>query len=384
MAGGDLQASDALVAVPLAATVALAVALVVVTGLWLRERRAARRYRALFETPRPQVPVHVPPTPATVRRQRAAVVVNLSKFSDLDPAAQLRRQAYVDAAFRQHGWEEPLWLRTTPTEHGAEQAREALAAGVDVVVACGGDGTVRSVAEALAGTGVPMGVLPAGTANLLARNLDLPHTDLARALDVVFSAPDQPVDVGWLEVDRTGADPVPERHLFLVMAGLGFDAAVMAGVEDRLKRRLGYGAYVVSGARALWGPQARAGVRVDDGPWHQVRTRGVIVGNCGKLTRNLVLMPDAEIDDGYLDAVVLSPRGGIGWGEVAWAILTRDRRGQRRVQHLRGRTVEVRLEAPQEVELDGDPIGAARRVSVAVDPGVLLVRAHPWPRTARR
>jgi diacylglycerol kinase family enzyme len=88
-------------------------------------------------------------------------------------------------------------------------------------------------------------------------------------------------------------------------------------------------------------------------------------------------MPDAEIDDGVLDAVVLSPRGGIGWGEVAWAIATRDRRGQRRVQHLRGRRFEVRCAEPQEVELDGDPIGTARRITLTVEPGVLLVRCPP-------
>ena len=108
-----------------------------------------------------------------------------------------------------------------------------------------------------------------------------------------------------------------------------------------------------------------------------VRTRAVIVGNCGKLTKQLVLMPDAEIDDGYLDAVVISPRGGIGWGEVAWAIATRDRRGQRRVQHLRGRRFEVSTGEPQEVELDGDPIGPARRIALGVEAGALLVRCPP-------
>ncbi|MEW1956785.1 diacylglycerol kinase family protein [Kineococcus sp. NPDC059986] len=353
-----------------AVAVVLALALVVVFSLFARERRATRRLRAAqarFATP------HALPE----QRRRAAIVVNPTKFASLDEHSLRRRQAYVAAVFRSHGWEDPVWFETTPTEHGRSQARQAVEQGVDLVLAAGGDGTVRSVAEGLAGTSTPMGLLPAGTGNLLARNLDVPHTDLAAALDLVFAEGDQRVDVGWLEVDRTGHDPDPERHLFLVMAGLGFDAAMMAGVEDRLKQRLGYGAYVVSGARALWGPQAKVQITVDDGAPTPSRTRAVIVGNCGKLTKQLVLMPDAEIDDGVLDAVVLSPRGGIGWGEVAWAIATRDRRGQRRVQHLRGRRFEVRCAEPQEVELDGDPIGTARRITLTVEPGVLLVRCPP-------
>ncbi|WP_208972046.1 diacylglycerol/lipid kinase family protein [Kineococcus rubinsiae] len=365
--------------------VVLAVLLVVVSTLFVRERRAHRRDRVVAAAELAQVP---PGRAAAAAGEdarsaptlpRAGIVVNPTKFADLDEEALRRRQAYVAAAFRSHGWDDPLWFETTAEETGGAQAREALGQGVAIVLACGGDGTVRAVAESMTGTGVPMGLLPAGTGNLLARNLDLPHTDLARALDVTFSAPDHAVDVGWLEVDRTGSDRDPERHLFLVMAGLGFDAAMMAGVEDRLKRRIGYGAYVVSGVRALYGPQAKVRMRVEDGETASLRTRGIIVGNCGKLTKNLVLMPDARIDDGYLDAVVLSPRGGIGWGEVFFAILTRDRKGQRRVQHSRGRSVEVWCEQPQEVQLDGDPIGPARRLRMEVEPGVLLVRTPTVP-----
>lgn len=359
-----------------ALAVLLAVAFVVTFSLLARERRATRRLRAQ------QVPPTAPHDPPELSR-RAAIVVNPTKFTSLDEHSLRRRQAYVAAVFRSHGWADPVWFETTVTENGTSQAREAVAQGVDIVLAAGGDGTVRAVAQGLAGTGTPMALLPAGTGNLLARNLDVPHTDLAAALDLVFSESDQRVDVGWLEVDRTGRDADPERHAFLVMAGLGFDAAMMAGVEDRLKDRLGYGAYVVSGARALWGPQAKVQIAVDGAAPTTARTRAVIVGNCGKLTKQLVLMPDAEIDDGFLDAVVISPRGGIGWGEVAWAIATRDRRGQRRVQHLRGERFDITAAEPQEVELDGDPIGGARRISLTVDPGVLLVRCPPLHRSTR-
>ncbi|MFB9377041.1 diacylglycerol/lipid kinase family protein [Kineococcus gynurae] len=350
-------------------------ALLVVTALlWWRDHRALRRTRERAELLTPVI-LPSPPEETTPRPQRAAMIVNPAKFADLDDAAQQRRRAYVDAVFRSHGWADPLWLSTTVADPGPGQAREALTAGVDVVVACGGDGTVRAVAEAMAGSEVPMALLPAGTGNLLARNLDVPHADLAKALDLIFTAPDRRIDVGRLRVNRTGKDTEVESFVFLVMAGMGFDAAMVAGAPPRLKQRLGYGAYVVSGARALWGPQARVRMRIDDGEPFSLRTRAVVVGNCGKLTRSLVLMPAAEIDDGLLDAVAISPRGGIGWGEVAWAILTRDRRGQRRVQHLRGVRMSVVSEQAQEVQLDGDPIGPARRLDVEVDAGALLVRA---------
>ncbi|WP_345710950.1 diacylglycerol/lipid kinase family protein, partial [Kineococcus glutinatus] len=205
---------------------------------------------------RPRRPHPHPPAPDEPQEpsepgegRRAAVVVNPTKF----PGRLDAVRAEVEAAFREHGWRRPLWLQTTPEDPGRGQARAALAAGADIVLACGGDGTVRVVGEAMAGTGVPVGLLPAGTGNLLARNLDLPHADLSRSLAVVFTGSDHAIDVGRLLVDRSGRDRAPEEHAFLVMAGMGFDGAVMVGVEDDLKARIGPAAYVLSGLRALRG-----------------------------------------------------------------------------------------------------------------------------------
>src|SRR5699024_4436090 len=195
----------------------------------------------------------------------AAFVVNPLKVADA--AALRRRTAEIAADF---GLPEPLWFETTPDDPGAGQTRAAVAAGASVVVAAGGDGTVRTVAEVLAGTRVPMALLPLGTGNLLARNLDLPLESTELLIHTALGGTDHPIDLGWLRVAATpvrdGEDaehhahaqgsesaqssesaegtesapapaPTPTEHLFLVMAGVGFDAQMVSGADDDLKAR---------------------------------------------------------------------------------------------------------------------------------------------------
>jgi diacylglycerol kinase family enzyme len=306
--------------------------------------------------------------PETPRRQ-AAVVVNPTKFEDL-PSVKRR----MTVVCRQLGWEEPLFIETTAKDTGGGQARQALDEGVTIVCALGGDGTVRAVAEALVGTETPMGLLPGGTGNLLARNLDLPVDSLEDALRVALTGQNKRVDVGRLTVDASGEHERPEKHIFLVMAGLGFDAAIMAGAPEKLKAKVGWPAYVVSGARNLRGPQFKVRVKVAEGDEFTRRTRTVVIGNCGKLLGGLVLMPEAEVDDGKLDLVALSPQGIVGWAAVAARLASRRRRGHPRVDHYTTTEVQVRADRPQEVQLDGDPIGEARAISAEVVPHSLIVR----------
>ena len=327
-----------------------------------RGRRARRRpHRNEF---RPEGHVENEST-----RRQAAVVINPTKFEDL-PAVKRR----IETICRELGWDEPLFIETTAKDTGEGQARQALDAGVTVVCALGGDGTVRAVAEALVGTETPMGLLPGGTGNLLARNLELPVDSLDDALRVALTGQNKRVDVGRLTVDASGEHERPEKHIFLVMAGLGFDAAIMAGAPEKLKAKVGWPAYVVSGARNLRGPQFRVRVKTADGDEFTRRTRTVVIGNCGKLLGGLVLMPEAEVDDGQLDLVALSPQGFVGWAAVAARLASRRRRGHPRVDHYTTTGVEVRADRPQEVQLDGDPIGEARAISAEVVPLSLIVR----------
>ncbi|GAB2696781.1 diacylglycerol kinase family protein [Thalassiella azotivora] len=322
-----------------------------------RTRRGGRRRSA----PAPDPSTRIEADEAD--RPLPAVVVNPTKFDDLDAARRTITRACEDV-----GWSAPLWLETTPDDPGVGQAREAVRRGADVVMACGGDGTVRCVGEALAGTGVAMGLLPAGTGNLLARNLDMDLDDLAGATRTALTGDDRPIDVGRIAVDDG------EEQVFLVMAGLGFDAQVMAHAPEALKAKVGPIAYTVSGLRNLKGEQSRVRIGVDDDEELRRRVRTVLIGNCGKLLGGLVLMPDAEVDDGWLDVVSIAPEGIIGWAAVAGHVITRQRKGHGRVEHWRGKAITVQSLEPQPAQLDGDPIGDVRSLRVRVDEASLLVR----------
>jgi diacylglycerol kinase (ATP) len=158
------------------------------------------------------------------------------------------------------------------------------------------------------------------------------------------------------------------------MAGMGFDAAIMAGAPHELKSRLGPLAYFISGMRALRGPRAPITLAMDGRiePPRQVRT--VVVGNCGKLLAGLVLMPAARVDDGLLDVVSIGPRNILGWLAVTARVLTRRCRGHRIVQHWQSRAVIISADSPQLAQLDGDAVGEVRALRMRVYRGALLVR----------
>jgi diacylglycerol kinase (ATP) len=293
-----------------------------------------------------------------------AVVVNPNIVDDLTTL-----QTQIARVCAELGWAPPLWLETTVEDPGGGQARIALAAGADVVLVCGGDGTIRHVAQVLAGSGTPLGLLPAGTGNLLARNLAIGLGDPVRATRTALSGENRAVDVGRVFIDDRA-----EEQVFLVMAGVGFDAAIMAGAPHELKSRLGPLAYFVSGMRALKGPRASIALAVDGRIELPRRVRTVVIGNCGRLLAGLVLMPAARVDDGLLDVVAIGPRDIFGWLAVTARVLSRRCRGHRIVQHWQGRTVILSAEAPQLAQLDGDPVGEVRGLRMSVDPGALLVR----------
>lgn len=328
-----------------------------------------------------------PPIPRVV-----AFVANPSKPAVADARAELLRAA------SELGIATPLWLETTVEDPGLGQAREAVRRGADVVVAVGGDGTVRAVAEALVGTKAAMGIVPIGTGNLLARNLDLPLGDPTAALRIALEGADRAIDVGWLRVLRDGSveddvtaaaarvEPEASRdHIFLVIAGVGFDAAMIADTDDDLKARVGWIAYFVSGVRHLHGRRLRAVVRIDDAPPETLRLRSLLVGNCGRLPGGITLLPDALIDDGWLDVAAIDTRGGVaGWAQLFGEVVLQGV-GVRtelpakigRIDHTRGRTVHARFSSSEQVQVDGDIIGRARDVETRVDKGALVVRVSP-------
>jgi diacylglycerol kinase (ATP) len=287
--------------------------------------------------------------------KRAAVVIHPAKHEDIDGF-----RIAVSKALADRGWAEPLWLETRPDDTGERLAREAVRSGVDLVMASGGDGTITACAEGVAGSGIPLGVLPCGTGNLLARNLGLPLSP-DEALAVALTGSDRRLDVG-------AANGRP----FVVMAGIGFDAEMLDGADGRLKNRVGWAAYVLSALRHLRERPVRMVLRADGGPPQRRWASGVIVGNVGSLQGNVRLLPDAAPDDGVLDVAVLAASGWTGWLRLAADVLLR--RGTGRVALLACRELVVQASRARPWEVDGEVAGSTRQLRVTVEPGRLLVR----------
>lgn len=308
---------------------------------------------AMVENPSPQA-------------RRAAVVINPVKFPD-EQFKPTFFQLCTDA-----GWDEPLWLETSEDDPGHGQATEALAAGVDVVIAAGGDGTVRCVAEVLTDTETAMGLVPLGTGNLLARNLGMNVTDPVAAARDVLNGTETRIDVL-----RATLDHAERKRIFLVAAGLGYDASIMADTIDGLKDRVGWLAYVESGIRNLPGKPVTARITVDGKDEIHRRVRGVMVGNCGKLMGGVEILPDASVTDGLMDILTLAPQGKFGWLAVVLGVFGKGGNKNDQVQSLTGKSAEIRLDRPQEFQLDGDHLGPATHLQVTVDPKALIIRMSP-------
>jgi diacylglycerol kinase (ATP) len=291
--------------------------------------------------------------------RRCAVVYNPIKVSE-DLRNAIKQQAMKT------GWNDVIWLATPAENPGPAITAEVVSADVDRVIAAGGDGTIRIVADRLAGSGIPMAVVPVGTGNLLARNLDIPLTE-PEALAVAFGQHTREVDLVKLTVDGT-----PSEH-FAVIAGLGVDAMIMDETNPDLKDAIGPGAYFVAAAKALGRTPIHMWITLDD---HRPQHRYAMIcaiGNVGELAGNLTLIPHASPDDGKLDVYVASPRRLVHWLRVVLRLVTLRPRRDDRVDQWQGRQVEVRLRHPDPYQLDGDVIGDCRSLRAEVAPKALTV-----------
>ncbi|MCG2621274.1 NAD(+)/NADH kinase [Arthrobacter sp. I2-34] len=300
---------------------------------------------------------------ADPHRNRAAVVVNPIKRTEVD------LRSLVTKVCLDEGWDEPLWLETKVEDPGQGMTREALEAGVDLVIAAGGDGTVRCVSEVLAGTDTPLGLLPLGTGNLLARNLDIDINDPQAAVLDALNGTERRIDVVHIHVDHA-----QDSHVFLVMAGLGFDAAIMGDTRDDLKDKVGWLAYVDAGIRNLPGKPARTKLRIDGKKPFYRRVRSVMGGNCGKIMGGLEIFPGARLDDGLLDIMTVAPRGKLGWLGVAAGLLRRGKGRDPSLEYFRCESAEIQTLLPQEIEIDGDTLGQGTHLLLRVQPRSLRIR----------
>jgi len=293
------------------------------------------------------------------------VIVHPGKVGDREAAQRLVADA-ADSV----GCAMPQWVETSKDDPGPGQARAALDGGADAVLVWGGDGTMIGVAGALAGSDVPLGILPGGTANLLARNLGIP-LDVGAAARVALGGDARRIDL--LDVDLgDGA-----RRVSAVMTGTGWDAEMMAAPEAR-KRRFGWGAYAIEGARGLRMKPMDLRISVDGGPEEQVTGRTVLVANVGMLVAGLHLVPQSRPDDGLLDVLVVNPSSPLDWVRTTAGIISRTGWDDdpSRIR-FRGREVRLSTGHVRRRQIDGDLVPPGAGMHVRTMPGALVVRVPP-------
>lgn len=314
--------------------------------------------------------VHIMPEPAVTLsttehlgpRQRCAVIFNPSKVFDV---ATLRR--HVGAELVDRDWDAAVWLETTRDDAGRAMARAAIDANVDLVLVAGGDGTVRVVCSELAHTGIAVGLIPAGTGNLLARNLGVP-LDEREALTVAFAGARRRIDLVKLTVDGDAST----AEYSAVMAGMGIDAVIMERTNAELKKAVGSAAYFLTAAQYANHPAMHATITVDNRQPFTRNAAVIVIGNVGLLQVNIQLFPDASPTDGLLDIAVASPRSLVEWARIVTRVLARTGK-QDRLDRRQGRTVRIECNERVPYQLDGDTAGEARVLEAVVAAQALTI-----------
>jgi diacylglycerol kinase (ATP) len=270
--------------------------------------------------------------------------------------AELRR------ALETAGVDDPFWCEVPKSRKAPAQVRRALDEGAELIIAWGGDGMVQRCIDVLAGTGVTLTIIPAGTANLFATNLGIPK-DIEQAVAIGLHGARRTLDVGRFNGER-----------FAVMAGAGFDAAMIRDAgEGGLKERLGRVAYVWTGSKNLRSKPFRADIKVDGVDWYNGKASCILLGNVGKLFGGVEAFEDARPDDGKLELGVVTAEGLLEWGRILARTAAGSASASPFVQTTKASSVKVKLNRKVLYELDGGDRTKVKAFKVKVEPGAITV-----------
>jgi diacylglycerol kinase (ATP) len=257
---------------------------------------------------------------------------------------------------------EPFWAEVPKSRKAPEQVRRAVAGGAELVFAWGGDGMVQRCVDVLAGSDVPLAIIPAGTANLFATNLGIPK-DIEAAVAVGLRGERRKLDVGRFNDER-----------FAVMAGAGFDAAMIRDAGNGgLKERFGRAAYVWTGSKNLRSKPFRAKIDVDGLEWYKGKASCILLGNTGKLFGGVDAFEDARPDDGRLEVGVVTAEGLLEWGRMIARAAVGTASRSPFAQTTKARSVKVKLNRKILYELDGGDRSKVKSFKVKVEPGAISV-----------
>jgi diacylglycerol kinase (ATP) len=268
----------------------------------------------------------------------------------------------------EEGFSDPIWSEVPKSRFAPKRVEAALEDGAELVFAWGGDGLVQRCIDVLAGTGVPLAVLPAGTANLFASDLDIPP-DVETAVEIGLHGDDRELDVGRVNGERFG-----------VMAGAGLDARMIQAADGGLKDRFGRAAYVWTAAKELRSEPFKARIEVNGDLWYKGNASCILLGNIGSLFAGVDVFENAHPDDGLLELGVSNAEGLGDWARTMAQTVIGTATKSPFVQATKAKKIVVELSRKVPYELDGGERGAVKRIKAKVEPGALKVRV---PRNGR-
>jgi YegS/Rv2252/BmrU family lipid kinase len=296
--------------------------------------------------------MHTPRTVAVVAHRRKTLGGGLD---------ELRRR------ITDHDVDKLLWYEVPKSRKAPGKVRAAVKAGVDLLIVWGGDGMVQRSIDVLArekgGGDIPLAIMPAGTGNLLAGNLGIPD-DLEKAVELAFSGSHRRIDLGRLN-----------GEYFAVMAGVGFDGALIRDADRGMKDRLGKLAYVWTGLRHVDGATPEAKVLIDGVEWFDDEASCVLVGNVGTITGGIHAFDDARPDDGWLDVGVATAQGAMQWARALGTMAVGRSDHSPFVRITRARRIDVKLREKLEYELDGGARDAVKKLTITIAPAAVTVCA---------
>ncbi len=326
--------------------------------------RAAQSAAVSTERTPTRTTVEGSPAPGWTKDGQKCVTVIFNPVSGQgDPEERKKR---IEEALAEHGYR-CQHLVTTKEKGARHFAEEALKDGVDLLAVSGGDGTVVEAAGALIGTDVPLAIFPAGTGNLLSVNLNIPP-QVPEGVHAALFGTKRPLDLARLRLPDTG-----EERFFAILAGAGYDAAVIRDADREAKNRMGLLAYFWAAARNLGKKPVRTTIRLDGGQPLVRRAKSVMVANMGRIQGGVDVVPDANPQSGELEVAILKAESLGAWARLAWSAVRKRLREERAIEYRSAKRVEVEMAFPQPFQYDGEEAGRVRRFSAEIVPHAVQV-----------
>lgn len=265
------------------------------------------------------------------------------------------------------GYPEPFWQEVSKSRFAPKAARRAVEHGADLIFVWGGDGTIQRCVDALATKPVTLALLPAGTANLLATNLEIP-IDLEQAVEIGLTGDSRKLDVGVLN-----------GHRFAVMGGVGLDAIIMENADGTAKEHFGRLAYIWSGLGAIRKKSKDVKVQIDGKPWFKGKASCILIGQMNSIGAGLTVFPDASPDDGLLEVGVITAKSFRDWSRLAIRLAVGQPEKSPLTKMSRGTDIEIKFNTPMRFEVDGGARKSRKKHVATIEPGAITVKVPKPP-----